>query len=87
MRHLKDYKGDGGIERLLLEIGLSKGRDEDYRQAEALVESIPDLTLCEMLRAVGVEAVDAVSNLPVDGYREAWLAMQAAAFRKNTGAD
>ena len=83
MRHLKAYEGDSGIETLLQEMGLLKGLPEDYAQAEALVDQIPVLTICDMLRAVGVDTATTDALTPVPGYREAWLAIQAAAFRKN----
>jgi hypothetical protein len=86
MRHLKDYPGSDGIDKLLLELGLDEGRPEDLEMAKSLIDDIPEMTLCEIMRAIGVEAIDPETETPVEGYREAWLAIQAAAFRKRRGA-
>jgi hypothetical protein len=86
MRHLKDYSGSGGIAKLLLELGLDEGRPEDHEMAKSLIVDIPEMTLCEILRAIGVEVIDPATETPVAGYREAWLAIQAAAFRKKHSA-
>ena len=86
MRHLKDYPGSDGIDKLLLELGLDEGRPEDLEMAKGLIGDIPGMTLCEIMRAIGVEAIDPETEAPVEGYREAWLAIQAAAFRKRHSA-
>jgi hypothetical protein len=86
MRHLKDYPGSDGIDKLLLELGLDEGRPEDHEMAKSLIDDVSDMTLCEILRAIGVEVIDPTTETPVAGYREAWLAIQAAAFRKKHSA-
>jgi hypothetical protein len=80
MRHLKDYLGDGGIDRLLQELGLTKGAAEDHQQAEALYETLPAQATREMMQKIGIAAEQEEADTPTAGYREAWLAIQAATF-------
>jgi hypothetical protein len=82
MRHLKDYQGDGGAERLLRDLGLAKGAAEDHRQAEALFDALPAHTIRETFRLIGLDVHEEGAEAPVETYREAWLAVQAASFRQ-----
>jgi hypothetical protein len=56
MRHLKDYPGEGGIDRLLLELGLTKGAAEDHQQAESLYDAVPAQAIRERLQNIGITA-------------------------------
>jgi len=86
MRYLKDYAGDDGIDALLLEMRLDKGRPEDLEHALALVDFIPVTTIRETLRALDLDIIDPETQSPTPGYREAWLTIQAATFRPAAGA-
>jgi len=82
MRHLKDYLGDGGTDRLLRDLGLAKGGAEDHRQAEALFDALPAETVSQTFRLIGLEVNGEGAEAPAANYREAWLAIQAASFRQ-----
>ena len=82
MRHLKDYQGDGGTDRLLQDLGLTKGAAEDRQQAEALFDALPTETIRETLRLIGLDVHETEAETPAADYREAWLAIQAASFRQ-----
>lgn len=82
MRHLKDYLGDGGTDRLLQDLGLPKGAAEDHQQAEALFDALPETTIRETFRLIGLDIDQDAAEAPAVNYREAWLAIQAASFRQ-----
>ena len=82
MRELKEFLGDGGSERLLLALGLTKGQEEDYVEARALLAALPDAVVNHTLTAAGIEP--GVDDAAIGDFerQEAWLAIQAAAFRE-----
>jgi hypothetical protein len=82
MRELKEFLGDGGSERLLLALGLTKGQEEDYVEARALLAALPDAVINHTLTAAGVEPGAGDPSIGDLERREAWLAIQAAAFRE-----
>jgi hypothetical protein len=82
MRELKEFLGDGGSERLLLALGLSKGQEEDYIEARALLAALPDAVVNHTLVAAGIEPGANDASIGALERQEAWLAIQAAAFRE-----
>jgi hypothetical protein len=82
MRHLKDYQGDGGTDRLLQDLGLPKGDAQDHQQAAALFDALPENTIRETFRLIGLDIHEDEAETPAAKYREAWLAIQAASFRQ-----